>query len=135
MACSRPETTAVLAAPCRLDEVSFLVLDEADRMLDLGFEPHIRAIAGQTRADRQTLMFSATWPTIVRKLAADFLCDPVKVTIGSQDLAANHAVTQVRSMLQRGGGSAGAGAAPCVCASTLDRALMLLAPYLRRSWR
>lgn len=50
----------------RLDEISFLVLDEADRMLDLGFEPHIRAIAGKTRADRQTLMFSATWPTTVR---------------------------------------------------------------------
>lgn len=46
--------------------MSYLVLDEADRMLDLGFEPHIRAIAGATRADRQTLMFSATWPTIVR---------------------------------------------------------------------
>ncbi len=37
----------------RLDEVSYLVLDEADRMLDLGFEPHIRAIASKTRADRQ----------------------------------------------------------------------------------
>lgn len=38
---------------CRLDDVSYLVLDEADRMLDLGFEPHIRAIASKTRADRQ----------------------------------------------------------------------------------
>jgi DEAD/DEAH box helicase len=44
------------------------VLDEADRMLDLGFEPHIRAIALQTRADRQTLMFSATWPSAIQKL-------------------------------------------------------------------
>ncbi|PSC74000.1 DEAD-box ATP-dependent RNA helicase 5 [Micractinium conductrix] len=85
---------------CKLDEVSYLVLDEADRMLDLGFEPHIRAIAGQTRADRQTLMFSATWPTIVRKLAADFLCHPVKVTIGSADLAASHSVTQVVEVIE-----------------------------------
>ncbi len=49
--------------PCR-----YFVLDEADRMLDLGFEPHIRAIALQTRADRQTLMFSATWPSAIQKL-------------------------------------------------------------------
>lgn len=50
--------------PCR----RYFVLDEADRMLDLGFEPHIRAIALQTRADRQTLMFSATWPSAIQKL-------------------------------------------------------------------
>lgn len=85
---------------CKLDEVSYLVLDEADRMLDLGFEPHIRAIAGKTRADRQTLMFSATWPPVIRKLAADFLCSPVKVTIGSQDLAASHSVTQVVEVIE-----------------------------------
>ncbi|KAK9820507.1 hypothetical protein WJX72_011094 [[Myrmecia] bisecta] len=80
---------------CRLEGVSYLVLDEADRMLDLGFEPHIRAIAMQTRADRQTLMFSATWPHEIQKLAAEFMLDPVKVTIGSQDLSASHSVTQV----------------------------------------
>lgn len=85
---------------CKLDEVSYLVLDEADRMLDLGFEPHIRAIAGKTRADRQTLMFSATWPPVIRKLAADFLCNPVKVIIGSQDLAASHSVTQVIEVIE-----------------------------------
>ena len=80
---------------CKLDEVSYLVLDEADRMLDLGFEPHIRAIAGSIRADRQTLMFSATWPTAIRKLAAEFLCNPARVTVGSEDLAASHSVKQV----------------------------------------
>lgn len=64
-------------------------------MLDLGFEPHIRAIAQQTRADRQTLMFSATWPPSIQKLASEFLSDPVKVTIGSADLSASHSVSQV----------------------------------------
>ena len=55
-----------------------------------------RAIAQQTRADRHTLMFSATWPSSIQKLASEFLSHPVKVTIGSQDLSASHSVTQVR---------------------------------------
>ena len=87
---------------CSLDEVSFLVLDEADRMLDLGFEPHIRKIAEATRADRQTLMFSATWPPIIRKLASEFLAHPARVIIGSQDLAASHSVTQIIEVLEGG---------------------------------
>jgi ATP-dependent RNA helicase DBP3 len=80
---------------CSLDEVTYLVLDEADRMLDLGFEPHIRTITGSIRADRQTLMFSATWPSSIRKLASEFLCNPARVTIGSEDLAASHTVKQI----------------------------------------
>lgn len=49
-----------------LKRVTYMVLDEADRMLDMGFEPQIRKIMGQIRPDRQTMMFTATWPKEVR---------------------------------------------------------------------
>jgi ATP-dependent RNA helicase DBP3 len=80
---------------CGLSNVSFFVLDEADRMLDLGFEPDIRRIAAELAKKRQTVMFSATWPESIRKLAADYLNNPVKVTVGSENLSANLAVTQI----------------------------------------
>ncbi|KAI0770958.1 DEAD-domain-containing protein [Trametes elegans] len=82
---------------CDLSRVSYLVLDEADRMLDKGFENDIRAIIGHTLqgADRQTLMFSATWPDAVRRLASTFQRNPVRVTVGSDDLTANSRVEQV----------------------------------------
>jgi len=52
-----------------LSQCRYVVMDEADRMLDMGFEPQIRKIVSQIRPDRQTLMFSATWPKDVQKLA------------------------------------------------------------------
>lgn len=78
-----------------LRRVTYLVLDEADRMLDLGFEPQIRKILEQIRPDRQTLMWSATWPKEVQALARDFMKDYIQVNIGSLDVSANRNVRQV----------------------------------------
>ncbi|CAG9864995.1 unnamed protein product [Phyllotreta striolata] len=83
-----------------LERCTYLVLDEADRMLDMGFEQQIRKILGQIRPDRQTLMWSATWPKEVRKLANDFMQNPVHLTVGSQNLAANHNIVQIVDVCQ-----------------------------------
>jgi ATP-dependent RNA helicase DDX5/DBP2 len=78
-----------------LKRVTYLVLDEADRMLDMGFEPQLRKIVGQIRPDRQVLMWSATWPKEVQNLARDYLNEFYQVTVGSLDLAGNKDVTQM----------------------------------------
>ncbi|GMN40819.1 hypothetical protein TIFTF001_010049 [Ficus carica] len=85
---------------CCLNDITFGVLDEADRMLDMGFEPEVRYILGQTCSARQMVMFSATWPLSVHQLAQEFMDpNPVKVVVGSEDLAANHDVMQIVEVL------------------------------------
>jgi ATP-dependent RNA helicase RhlE len=65
----------------RLDEVECLVLDEADRMLDMGFIHDIRKIVAKLPIQRQTLMFSATMPRAIAELAAHMLRNPIKVAV------------------------------------------------------
>ncbi|KAI8800153.1 ATP-dependent RNA helicase DDX42-like protein [Cladochytrium replicatum] len=76
-----------------LRRVSFMVLDEADRMFDLGFEPQVRSICGNVRPDRQTLLFSATFQKRVERLARDVLEDPVRIAVGTVG-AVNTDITQ-----------------------------------------
>ncbi|XP_071837210.1 probable ATP-dependent RNA helicase DDX43 isoform X2 [Apostichopus japonicus] len=96
----------IIATPGRLNDliqnqfvnvesVTMLVLDEADRMLDMGFEPQILKILLDVRPDRQTIMTSATWPPGVRRLSQKYMKDPIFVNVGSLDLSACHSVTQL----------------------------------------
>jgi len=95
----------VVATPGRLLELlaarrlsllrcSYLVLDEADRMLDMGFEPQIRQVLSQIRPSRQSLLFSATWPASVAALASELLPSHTRLTVGQQ-LCVGPNVTQV----------------------------------------
>ncbi|MCU0509847.1 MAG: DEAD/DEAH box helicase [Anaerolineae bacterium] len=65
-----------------LSGIEVLVLDEADRMFDMGFLPDVRRIVRATPADRQTLLFSATMPDDIKKLAGEVLKNPLTVQIG-----------------------------------------------------
>lgn len=76
-----------------LRRVTYLVLDEADKMFNMGFEPQVRSICNHVRPDRQTLLFSATFKKRIEKLARDVLTDPIKIIQGDVGQA-NEDVTQ-----------------------------------------
>ena len=72
-----------------LKRMTYLVIDEADRMLDMGFEEQLRNMMKQLRPDRQTTMWSATWPKEVRALSNDFMTKPIVVSENHQEMAIN----------------------------------------------
>lgn len=69
---------------CNLRRVTFVVLDEADRMFDMGFEPQIMKILENVRPDRQTVMFSATFPRPVETAARKILQKPLEIVVGTR---------------------------------------------------
>ncbi|MFW6193161.1 MAG: DEAD/DEAH box helicase, partial [Gemmatimonadota bacterium] len=70
-----------------LSRLEVLVLDEADRMLDMGFLPDVRKIVGRTPGERQTMLFSATMPNPILSLAREMMRDPVRVQVGFETAA------------------------------------------------
>ncbi|CAO3635071.1 unnamed protein product [Mucor hiemalis] len=82
-----------------LKRVSYLVLDEADRMFDLGFEPQVRSICDNIRPDRQTLLFSATFQKRIEYLARNVTSDPIRINVGTTGQA-NEDITQLVEVLE-----------------------------------
>lgn len=72
-----------------LRRVTYVVLDEADRMFDMGFAPQIDRIIDNTRPDRQTVLFSATFPQAVERLARGVLTKPVQIIVGGISVVSN----------------------------------------------
>ncbi len=84
----------------KLDDLSLLVLDEADRMLEMGFAPTLDKIMSFAPKSRQTLLFSATFPKQIAQLAANLLQDPARVVIEEQ-----HTQTTINQQLFRAQGA------------------------------
>ncbi|KAK4144703.1 P-loop containing nucleoside triphosphate hydrolase protein [Dichotomopilus funicola] len=81
-----------------LKRATYLVLDEADRMFDMGFEPQVMKIFNNVRPDRQTILFSATMPRIIDALTKKVLREPVEITVGGRSVVAAE-ITQVVEIL------------------------------------
>jgi len=82
-----------------LKRATYIVLDEADRMFDMGFEPQVMKIFANVRPDRQTILFSATMPRIIDALTKKVLRNPVEITVGGRSVVAPE-ITQIVEVIE-----------------------------------
>jgi len=75
---------------------TLFILDEADRMLDLGFAPYIRSVLSHIRPDSQKVMFSATWPDEVEALSVQMMKEHGRLTTGSEDTLASAVLQKIQ---------------------------------------
>jgi len=103
VACPGRLLDLVAKGHARLNNIEILVLDEADRMFDMGFLPDVRRIIKAVPAQRQTMLFSATFPAEVEKLAKQSLNNPQRITLGISRPAftVSHALYPVSQHLKR----------------------------------
>ncbi|MDD7724047.1 MAG: DEAD/DEAH box helicase [Bacteroidales bacterium] len=73
----------------KIDQIRWLVLDEADEMLDMGFKDDLETILSSTPETRQTLLFSATMPPFIAKVASNYMNDPIEIKIGRTNQGAD----------------------------------------------
>ncbi len=90
----------------RLDQTNFVVLDEADQMMDIGFMPAIKRILPKLAKERQTLLFSATMPKLILELASDHLNDPVEVSVAPESTTAEKVKQEVMHLVKMNKGLA-----------------------------
>jgi len=87
---------------CDLSKIQHLVLDEGDRMLDMGFEEDVKYIISNCmpkEAGRQTAMFSATWPAAIQEIALNYMVDPVRLYVGFEGIVGSNGENSVDDSL------------------------------------
>jgi ATP-dependent RNA helicase RhlE len=90
----------------RLDQTTYIVLDEADQMMDIGFMPAIKRILPKLAEQRQTLLFSATMPKLIRELAENHLKDPVNVAVAPENTTAEKVTQKLMHLVKMNKGLA-----------------------------
>jgi ATP-dependent RNA helicase DDX5/DBP2 len=82
------------ASVISLKRCSFVVVDEGDRMMDMGFGPQLKKILSQVRPDRQCFMCTATWPATLSELSSEYMKNPVHLNVGSVEYPLNPNIVQ-----------------------------------------
>src|SRR3546814_8051795 len=82
-----------------LSDIRYLVLDEADEMLNMGFQEDINSILSNTPASKRTWLFSATMPNEVKRISRNYMTDPAEITVGGKNRSEEH-TSELQSLMR-----------------------------------